>query len=367
MVERTVVVVFLRGGADGLSLVAPVHDDDYQRARPTLAVKPGSGHRLDDRFTLHPRLAALGPWFDAGKLSVIHACGSDDETRSHFYAQDLMDHGGTTVAGGWLGRYLRQLQGRGGLGFLEAVTIGSAVGECLRGAPTASAFTSLADLHGDADDRRLFASLGALSTSDALLGIPAQVALSASARLDALRQAADHPANGASYPSATQHGEIAASFGARMRLVARLIQSGVGLKAACVDLDGWDSHFIQNTVLPARLTALGQGLSAFATYLGSDLDQVSVVVISEFGRRVSENTSLGTDHGRGGAAFVLGGGTSGGVHCRWPGLASTALEGPGDLSVVHDYRDVLWPVLQRHGVSEAATIFPGFSPRPLPV
>lgn len=357
MSDRTLVLVFLRGGADGLSLVAPVADDRYHRARPTLAVKPGSGHRLDDRFAFHPLLTPLGRWFDDGKLAVIPACGSDDDTRSHFYAQDLMDHGGRNVSGGWLGRFLRQTQGASGLGVLEAVTLGPAVSESLRGAPTATAFTSLDDLGGE-DDHALMGAFGALTSGDALLGAPAQAALAASARLDALRRAADHPANGAEYPTVAQHGDYAAEFGARLRLTARLIQAGVGLKVACVDLDGWDSHFVQDTVIAPRLTALAHGLSAFATDLGTDLERTSVVVISEFGRRVAENTSLGTDHGRGGACLILGGGVTGGVQGTWPGLSEDLLEGPGDVAVANDYRDVLWPVLQRHGATDRIGMFP---------
>lgn len=359
MSDRTLVLVFLRGGADGLTLMAPTGEDAYFRARPTLAVKRGSGHRLDERFELHPLLAPLGRFFDDGKLAVIPACGSDDDTRSHFYAQDLMDHGGHNVSGGWLGRFLRQAQGGGGLGVLEAVTLGSSVSESLRGAPTATAFTSLNDLGGD-DDHALMGAFGALTGGDALLGAPALAALAASERLDVLRKAADHPANGAIYPTSTPHGDTAADFGARLRLTARLIQAHVGLKVACVDLDGWDSHFVQDTVLPGRLTALGQGLSAFATDLGKDLDHVSVVVISEFGRRVAENTSLGTDHGRGGACLILGGGTTGGVHGKWPGLTEDFLEGPGDVAVANDYREVLWPVLKRHSASDASVLFPGY-------
>lgn len=366
MDERALVVVFLRGGADGLSLVAPTRDDAYQRARPTLAVKPGSGHRLDERFELHPLLAPLGRWFDDGKLAVVPACGSDDDTRSHFSAQDLMDHGGATVSGGWLGRFLRHTQGDGGAGVLPAVTLGAAVGESLRGAPSATAFSALTDLADD-DDQRLLTGLETLTAGDALLGAPAAAALTASARLNALRHAEDHPAHGAEYPSTALHGDYARDFGARLRLVARLIQAGVGLKAACVDLDGWDSHFVQDSVLAPRLRALSHGLSAFATDLGRDLDRVSVVVISEFGRRVAENTSLGTDHGRGGAAFVLGGGVQGGVHGAWPGLKSDLLEGPGDVPMANDYRDVLWPVLQRHGASSLATVFPGFTSSALPM
>lgn len=360
MNDRTLVLVFLRGGADGLTLVPPVVEDAYHRARPTLAIKAGSGHRLDDRFALHPLLKPLGRWFDDGRLSVIPACGSDDDTRSHFYAQDLMDHGGHNVSGGWLGRFLRQAQGGSGLGVLEAVTLGSAVSESLRGAPTATAFTSLADLGGD-DDQALMGAFGALTSRDALLGGPALAALAANERLDVLRRSADHPANGATYPTSAVHGDAAAEFGTRLRLTARLIQAKVGLKVACVDLDGWDSHFVQDTVLPGRITALGEGLSSFATDLGTDLDHVSVVVISEFGRRVEENTSLGTDHGRGGACLILGGGTTGGVQGTWPGLDSDFLEGPGDVAVANDYRAVVWPVLKRHGATDAGEIFPGWA------
>jgi uncharacterized protein (DUF1501 family) len=95
------------------------------------------------------------------------------------------------------------------------------------------------------------------------------------------------------------------------------------------------------------MRALALGLSAFATDLGPVLSRTSVVVMSEFGRRVAENASLGTDHDRGGVMFVLGGGTPGGMHCRWPGLDVDRLDGPGDLPLVHDYRDVLAVLLRR--------------------
>jgi len=115
------------------------------------------------------------------------------------------------------------------------------------------------------------------------------------------------------------------------------------------------------------MRALALGLSAFATDLGPALSRTSVVVMSEFGRRVAENASLGTDHGRGGVMFVLGGGTPGGMHCRWPGLEEDGLDGPGDLPVVHDYRDVLSAVLRRHGHVDPARVFPGHVPAPMSV
>ena len=371
MNERALIVVFLRGAADGLSLVPPVGDDDYQRARPTLAVSKKQGLALDGFFALHPLLAPLHPYYSEGKLAIVHACGSQDQTRSHFVAQDLMERAGVSVSGGWLGRWLRARLEAEGSGFtggaLDALSVGTSVCESLRGAPTVTAMESLSDLGGGATAQRLNERLKTLYAADELLATPARAALDASLRLGALEQRSEPPRHGAVYPSSAKEGEVAERFGARLRLVARLIHAGLGLRAACVDLDGWDSHFVQSTLLESQLRALGSGLAAFAQDLGPTLDTTSIVVMTEFGRRVAENASLGTDHGRGGAMFVLGGGTSGGVHCRWPSLRAQALDGPGDLPVVHDYRDVLAGVLARHGAVDLARVFPDFEPQPMAV
>ena len=98
---RTLVVVFLRGAADGLALVPPLEDDNYYKARPRIGIAKKDAVKLDGFFGLHPNLAPLGPAFTEGELAIIHGAGSEDQTRSHFYAQDLMEHGG--VAAGGLG------------------------------------------------------------------------------------------------------------------------------------------------------------------------------------------------------------------------------------------------------------------------
>lgn len=141
--QRALVVVFLRGGADGLSLVPPLADDGYHRARPRIAVKPADAVKLDGFYGLHPLLKDLEPAWKDGALAVIHAVGSEDATRSHFEAQDLMEHGGL-AAGGWLGRFLRHRKGATA-GPLSAIALGRALPECLRGAPAATAMTSLKD------------------------------------------------------------------------------------------------------------------------------------------------------------------------------------------------------------------------------
>jgi uncharacterized protein (DUF1501 family) len=141
-----------------------------------------------------------------------------------------------------------------------------------------------------------------------------------------------------------------------------LIKARAGLEAASIDLGGWDSHFGQATIMDPLMARLAKGLAAFGRDLGPDLQTTTVVVMTEFGRRVEENSAFGTDHGRGSAMFVLGGGVNGGkVHGKWPGLTREVLEGPGDLPVATNYRNVLAPILQRHGAGEQLDqIFPGF-------
>ncbi len=168
------------------------------------------------------------------------------------------------------------------------------------------------------------------------------------------------PAHGAAYG--------ADDFGQGLQQLARLIKAQVGLEAASIDLGGWDSHFTQQTLLEPLLTKLGKGLAAFRQDLGPAMANVTVVVMTEFGRRVQENSAFGTDHGRGGVMLVMGGGVSGGrVIGPWPGLDDRNLEGPGDLPVVNNYRNVLAPILLRHGLAQDALprVFPGFELKPM--
>jgi uncharacterized protein (DUF1501 family) len=140
-----------------------------------------------------------------------------------------------------------------------------------------------------------------------------------------------------------------------------LLKAGVGLETACLDRGGWDTHVGQNTpFLAQQLQDVGDSLGAFTKDLGPQLEDVTIVVMTEFGRRVAENSGLGTDHGRASAWFVAGGGVEGGkVYARWPGLKDDQLEAPGDLKVTTDYRDVLTELAARQiGLEKAAALFP---------
>jgi len=355
---QTLVVVFLRGGADGLNLVAPLLDDGYYRARPRIALSRSQAVPLDGSFGLHPLLKDLAVPYHDGALTIVHAVGSEDDTRSHFEAQDLMEHGGI-VGGGWLGRFLRLRQGEAA-GPLSAIALGKTVPECLRGAPAATVFQSLDDLSLGDDRGPLVDSLARLygAETDAL-GDAGRATITAVQRIKALRTTAYHPAHGANYGPD--------EFSQGLQQIARLIRARVGLQAASLDLNGWDSHFSQATIMDPLMTRLSHGLSTFYRDLQDEMRHTTVVVMTEFGRRVAENSAFGTDHGRGGVMFVLGGGVRGGrVLGRWPGLTRDVLEGPGDLPVTTNYRDVLAPILQRHGAADSlGQVFPNFSLSPV--
>ncbi|GMU94216.1 MAG: hypothetical protein AMXMBFR4_32740 [Candidatus Hydrogenedentota bacterium] len=355
--NSTLVVVFLRGGADGLNMVIPTDDDSYFAARPLIGVAGKNTIRLGDMFGLHPRLGALAELYREGALAIVHGVGSEDTTRSHFEAQDTMEHGGS--AGGWLARYLthRPTSSRGSL---SAVSVGRALPESLRGSPSCVVFESFDDFRLGEDGNRFMSALQNLyAEEDGPLGAAARSTLGAVRKLNELGDSTYTPANTAVYPPT--------SFGDGLARIACLVKARVGLEAATIDLGGWDSHFAQATLIEPRMTELAEGLRAFYRDLAEYMNRTSVVVMTEFGRRVYENASLGTDHGRGSVMFVLGGGVRGGkMYSDWKGLDAAHLEEPGDLPVTYNYRNVLAPILDRHGGAEAAArVFPLFEFNPL--
>jgi uncharacterized protein (DUF1501 family) len=208
----------------------------------------------------------------------------------------------------------------------------------------------------------LMESLGRLyGMEQTALGNAGRSTIEAVQRIKVLQTTRYSPQNGAIY------GED--RFSRNLLEVARLIKARVGLQAASLDLGGWDSHFGQSTVMDPLMARLAKGLSAFYRDLGSEMERTTTVVMTEFGRRVEENSAFGTDHGRASVMFVFGGGVHGGkVYGQWPGLTKEVLEGPGDLPVTTNYRNVLAPILERHGAREALdSTFPNFELHPIPI
>jgi uncharacterized protein (DUF1501 family) len=358
------VVLSLRGGMDGLSVVVPAGDPAYAVARPGLAVPGSMLHRVDSMFGLHPALAPIAPLWTAGKLAAVHAVGQSDPSRSHFAAMATMERAapGSSVRTGWIDRTLGLLPAGGpfagtevgsplvpqsmigpvpvmGMASIDGVRL--AIGEKV--APLQRWQESVELLHAGARPE---------------LGAPTKTALTA---VGTLRQVPDASTT-TTYPDS--------ELGSALRDVVRLVRAGVGLRVATVDYGQWDMHAGLGGPdagwMHDQLTDLALSLAAFAADLGPELNRVTLVTLSEFGRRVHENGSGGVDHGHGNAVLLLGGGVKGGkVYGRWPGLADAELD-DGDLAVTTDYRTVIAEVLAgRCGVGSVGEVFPGWKGTPL--
>ena len=350
---KVLVVLFLRGGADGLNMVIPYTDDHYHKARPNLRLgspndKSVSQARrvldLDGKFGLHPGLAPLHDLYHEGKMAVVPACGSGDTSRSHFEAMATMERGnfrgGEGESSGWLGRLLTQHPGEHPSP-LQSVAFGYTMPDALRGAPNALCLSSIRDFKFEADPTYISALRRTYKEGSDEISEAGRQTFAVLDQLNSLHLETTKPLNGAKYPDS--------DLGRSLREVATLIRSGVGLEYAYLDKGGWDTHVGQGAEIGLHallLSDLSQSIRAFADDLGGDLSRTTLVVQTEFGRRVEENTGLGTDHGRASVAFVLGGGTKGGrIVGDWPGIAPGDLDEVGDLKVANDYRGVLAEVL----------------------
>lgn len=370
---HTLVCVFLRGGADTMNMWVPYADDAYYRQRPTLAIKrPGSDSdasiKLTDHYALHPALRPFESIFKDGRLGAVQAVGiTDNTTGSHFECQDQMEHGVSateqSVGGGWFGRFLR---GRGGRkqSPLSAIAIGTTLPESLRGAPSASVLEHINDIAiktpgGDPD--AVTTALRSLYGSDVtLLGERGTETLDLFKRVAALRGRDYTPEHGAEYAKTDFSGGLAE--------IARLIKARVGLEVACINLGNWDTHFFQGTAngtQAERIQTLADGIAAFDADMKSHRANYTIMITTEFGRRIYENASLGTDHGRGFTFMALGDRVKGGrILGPWPTEATDESNplGPGGIKPETDFRTIFGEVLRGSlGLSdaEAKVVFPG--------
>ena len=356
------VVVSLRGGFDGLNVIVPTGDPAYATWRPTIGIPQNALLPLDSMFGMHPAMQPLLPFWNAGNFGVVQAVGQVNPTRSHFEAMEEMERAapGAAARTGWIDRTLGLRTA--GTAF-QGVQLGSGMAASSFIGPTPElALWSVDSFElsgaGNTTERQRWqqALRGLHAGSPTAVGGPATTTLDALATAGSLQDAGYTPANGAAYPADSNLGDA-------LKDVARLVKADVGLQVACVDYGDWDMHSDMGTVdqgwMYDHLTEMSQALAAFATDLGAKLGDVTVLTLTEFGRRVEENGSTGTDHGHGQAVLMLGGGVDGGkVHGTWPGLAEPDLV-DGDLAGTTDYRSLLAEALEKRcGAGALSTVFP---------
>jgi uncharacterized protein (DUF1501 family) len=370
--QKVLIAIFQRGAVDGLNMIVPFGERDYYAARPSLAIAKPSGDEnstvdLNGFFGMHPRMRPLKPFWDSGNMAVVHACGSHDDTRSHFDAQDYMESGTPGIKStpdGWMNRYLHAKEHQKATPF-RAVALAPQLPRTLQGTAPALAIGQISQFGiraGQATDM-------VQSSFEAEYAAAANTVLHSTGReaFDAVKmlKRADPsqytPANGAEYP--------ASPFGQALRQIAQLIKADVGLEVAFAESGNWDHHANEGAalgILANRLDDLAKGIAALARDLGDRMQDVVVMTMSEFGRTVSENGNRGTDHGHGNAMMVIGGGVRGGkVYGRWPGLAPEQRHQGRDLAITTDFRAVFNEVVRGHlGLRDTSRVFPGFKDPP---
>jgi uncharacterized protein (DUF1501 family) len=369
-VTNTLIVVSLRGGADGLNMLVPYCEDAYYDARPTIGLPPPGGdgtaaRDLDGRFALHPALARLGPLFDDGRLAFVHAVGWPGDSHSHFEVTDEIEAGVPGTArpqSGWLARCLarREAEDRPTLRTIAFAATPPRLLAGEVGAITTMKLERTLVSNDPVQDSRIRQALHALYRRDEVLGPTAIRTLdvwesvrASLADMDALDRAARYPRT---------------RFGSHFSSVEALLRAGVGLEAASLELSGWDTHVLQGGIeggMAERLNELAEALDSFATSDAKLLERSTVVVLTEFGRRVRENGGAGTDHGCGSVMILLGNHVRGGrVYGEWPGIAPENLTENGDLVATTDMREVLSEVVAAvFGAKAPERAFPDFGPR----
>lgn len=372
--DPILVVVFLRGGIDGLNLLAPVDDKDYVAARPPALRVTESGEQVglpikngpaDLDFRLHKAAAPLKELYDGGSLAFVHACGLTHGTRSHFEAMDYVERGlgaqtARNVHNGWIARMTEELTGSGPIRALSAT---DRTPDSMLGMAGAVAMANPESFNIPVGEpvakylRRLYVGDTAVhragaTTLDAIETVHRKLKDEKGAWLPYV------PSAGAQYPE----GEL----GNSLKTVARVVRADLGLQVAAVDLGGWDTHEYQTYRYAPMVEHLSRSIAAFYNDLHAYHDRLNVVVMSEFGRRLRANQSQGTDHGHGNLMMALGGGVNGGrVFGKWPGLATEQLDQGADLAITTDYRRVLSELASgRLRSRNADKLFPGYAPEP---
>lgn len=344
--DRILVVVQLSGGNDGLNTVVPFRHDVYRRNRPTLAVPAADALKIDAELGFHPSLRGFADLLEAGRLAIVQGVGYPQPNRSHFESMDIWHtcrRKDEPRPDGWLGRYLDRPETRASSD-IPALHLGGeqqpfALAAAHVRTPTVRALEQFRLRTRGSEMPREVSDLATTSRSgdDDLLGFvqtSTTTALSVAERLAASQSAVPD----GRYP--------ATELGRKLGTIARLIASGLSTRVYYVELDGFDTHAQQKEAHAGLLRQVGDAVSAFLTDLQAHGlgDRVLLTAFSEFGRRLAENASEGTDHGAAAPLFLAGSAVRGGLIGQHPSL--TDLD-EGDVQYHTDFRRVYAALLER--------------------
>lgn len=348
--KKTLVLVQLAGGNDGLNTVVPASDPAYRSARPTLGIAEEAVLPLDEGFGLNPALPGMKGLWDAGKLAIVRGVGYPGQNYSHFKSMAIWQSGDPRMEldSGWLGRTLEKLESDEHDPFL-GFNVGASPPEEMRSPKVAVPSVRSPEDYGvkvggrladrgharTATMLKLYEQYPAASPYGALLETTVETAMSSSRLLQEVDRA---------YAPAVEYPD--SSFGSGLSVLAEAIVGDLGMRVGHITLGGFDTHNNQLAEHTALMETLDSGLSAFYQDLAAHgkADDVLVLTWSEFGRRVAENANGGTDHGAGSVLLALGSGVRGGLYGDAPDLA--ALVDDGNVPYTTDFRRVYATVIE---------------------
>ena len=376
-VGKTLIVLFQRGGCDGLNSIIPYTEERYYQLRPTIAIAPPninnseSAIDIDGTFGFHPSLAPLMQIYQAGELAIMPTVHYPNASRSHFSGQHFIESAQLQdVSDGWLNRHLQTQQF---VSSFRAVGFGDELAQSLRGNATAATLNNLSSFNlgvSEEEQSLLLQDMGQVFSQQANANPTKKLlhrfGLKVTQDLELLQQIRNQvyiPSNGAQYPNST--------FGRTLKQIAQLTKAGIGLELATASLGGWDHHSGQGggQLLGHQSRShadFANSIAALYTDLGDRMQDVVIMTQTEFGRSAAENGSQGTDHGYASTWYAMGGGIQSGIYGQWPGLAEDQLEQGRFLQKTVDYRDIYAEILSHHlQNNDFATLLPGYSPQPL--
>ena len=350
--DKHLIVILMRGAADGLSFVAPYREENYYGARPTIAIAPPGQVDglldLDGFFGLHPALASVMPLWKNRTLAFVHASGSPAETRSHFEAQDVIETAllnSASARQGWMNGLAQILPDNHAS--TRALSFGNVLPKIFQGPTNISTIPTGIKSNGGkpVENPRLAEGLSQLYGNSELGKLYQE---GTDSRETVMKTLDDGPDMEREMQAANRGAPNADAFVKQCSKAATLIRRDAKTQLLFMDVGGWDTHIGQGNAkgqLANKMQQLGDGLAALAEGLGAAYRNTAILVMSEFGRTVAQNGNGGTDHGHGNVAWVMGGAVRGGkVYGRWPGLNTNQLWQERDLQVTTDFRSIIGAV-----------------------